>query len=139
MFNKKGFTMIELLIVIIIVAVLASVAIPMMTANVERAKKSEAVAALGAIRSAERIIMAEGTAYVAAADIKTLSGINAGDLNGTYFSEDCYAVAIGGGGTTFTATCTPASSLVAKSPLAGEVTGYTTVITINEGGVIAGN
>jgi prepilin-type N-terminal cleavage/methylation domain-containing protein len=53
-FSKKGFTMVELLIVMIILAILVAVAAPMYFANTNRAKASEAVAALGIIRQAER-------------------------------------------------------------------------------------
>ena len=54
MCNKKGFTMVELLVVLVIVAVLAAVATPLYLANTQRARASEAIAALGLIRQAQR-------------------------------------------------------------------------------------
>ena len=42
MFSKKGFTMVELLVVLIILAILVAVAVPMYFANVRRARASEA-------------------------------------------------------------------------------------------------
>ena len=48
--NKKGFTLIELMIVVAIIGILAAIAIPMYTANVNKAKLQEAVDTLGAIK-----------------------------------------------------------------------------------------
>ncbi len=62
--NQKGFTLVELMIVVIIVGILAAVAIPMYQGATERAKASEAVAALGTIRGALRVYFAEHGTYV---------------------------------------------------------------------------
>ncbi len=48
--NRKGFTLIELMIVVAIIGILAAIAIPMYTANVNKAKLQEAVDTLGAIK-----------------------------------------------------------------------------------------
>ena len=50
MTNKKGFTLVELMIVVAIIAVLAGIAIPMYSANVNKTKLQEAVDTLGAIK-----------------------------------------------------------------------------------------
>ncbi|MFA5388246.1 MAG: prepilin-type N-terminal cleavage/methylation domain-containing protein [Candidatus Omnitrophota bacterium] len=50
--NKKGFTLLELLIVVIILGVLASIALPQYTATIEKARSGEAVINIGAIRVA---------------------------------------------------------------------------------------
>jgi prepilin-type N-terminal cleavage/methylation domain-containing protein len=50
--NSKGFTLIELIIVIVIVGILALVAIPRYFANVEKARKAEALSSMRAIREA---------------------------------------------------------------------------------------
>jgi type IV pilus assembly protein PilE len=48
--NKSGFTLLEILVVIIIVGVLASVAMPTLFKNVERARSAEALNILGTIK-----------------------------------------------------------------------------------------
>jgi prepilin-type N-terminal cleavage/methylation domain-containing protein len=90
--NNQGFTLVELMVVAIIVAILAAVAIPLMTANKRRAIATEAEAGCGTIRTALRIYYAEHNSYptggVQAAT--ALVGIGDGDLDGTYFSQECY-------------------------------------------------
>ena len=62
MMKKKGFTLIELLIVVIIIGILASIALPQFTKTVLKAKSSEAVIQLSAIRSSMERHWAEGVA-----------------------------------------------------------------------------
>jgi len=95
--NQAGFTLVELMIVVIIVGILAAVAIPMYQGATERAKASEAVAALGTIRGAMRVYYAEHGTYVNAnftdGDQVTngsVLDVSDTDLLGRYFSTDCY-------------------------------------------------
>jgi type IV pilus assembly protein PilA len=62
--NDRGFTLIELMIVVAIIAILAAVAIPQYTRFQYRSKTSEAKANLDAIRSAEFAYAAEYDVYV---------------------------------------------------------------------------
>ena len=91
--RKKDFTLVELLVVIIIVGILAAASIPMITATTKRAMVTEAVAALGAIRTLQRAYFIEHNEYQNVGIVggsNQIDGINPGDLNGTYFSENCY-------------------------------------------------
>lgn len=51
--SKTGFTLMELMIVIIILGILVTIATPMYYKSIERARMAEAVNNLGAIRSSE--------------------------------------------------------------------------------------
>lgn len=93
--SEKGFTLVELMIVVVIVGILAGVSLPMYGRSAERAKISEAVGALGSIRSAMRIYYSEHRTYEQAnfkdGDGVTKGGVlNVTDLDGRYFSTECY-------------------------------------------------
>ena len=138
MLNKKGFTLVELIVVVIIVGILASVAIPTMTGMTDKAKKSEAIAALGAIRTAQRIYYVENDSYRAfAAGTVGTSGLGLinSDLDGRWFSNACYGSA--GSAGAFNANC---NSNLSGPPAtkAGEVSTKGWNITINQDGNITG-
>lgn len=99
--RKAGFTLVELMVVAIIVAILAAVAIPLMSANKKRAAATEGEAGLGTARSALRAMFAETGAYNKKPDESPLGtgaiagnvpGISAGDLNGKYFVDANYTL-----------------------------------------------
>lgn len=129
--GKCGFTLVELMIVALIVAILAAVAIPLMSANKKRAMATEAEAGLGTMRTALRAMYAETGAYnkdlngaaINNGDPATrLPGINAGDLYGRYFSDGDYVIT----------TVTSNTYLLTASGSTGDVVGVT--ITLDQGG-----
>jgi type IV pilus assembly protein PilA len=61
--NRKGFTLIELMIVVAIIGILAAIAIPSFLAMQLRAKRSELPTNLDAIRTAEKAYHAEWDAF----------------------------------------------------------------------------
>jgi len=102
--SRKGFTLVELMVVILIVAILAAVAIPIMRGRIDAAKWSEGKAMMGTIATAIRAYCAEwdgspdGT--VVDLDLTTLDmdddlGFRAGDLDGTYFDQSLFSVIAG--------------------------------------------
>ena len=96
--NKAGFTLIELMVVAIIVAILAAVAIPLMSANRNRAYATEGQTGCGAIKTALRVMQADGATAPATGVISSnnVRGVSAADLEGTYFAGNGYSL------TTFT-------------------------------------
>ena len=94
--SKAGFTLVELMVVAIIVAILAAVAIPLMMGNKNRAMATEAQAGLGTLRTAMQVYKAEHEAYptLSAQTMNnvTVLTVKNGDLDGKYFRTTGYTV-----------------------------------------------
>jgi len=89
--RRKGFTLIELMVVILIVGILAAVSIPLMRGRIDSAKWSEGKAIMGTIATALRAHVAEkGSAYTAKPSLTQL-GFSSNDLDGTYFSSSDFS------------------------------------------------
>ena len=97
MLRRNGFTMVELMIVIVIVAILASVGIPMLRSRVERAKYTEAMAGCSAIATALKAEIAE-KGQDSTFDATSLSvsdlGFTTYDLQGKYFGLTDYSLSV---------------------------------------------
>ena len=66
--TRKGFTLVELAVVIVIISVLAAFGIPKFLASVEKSKASEAFNFWSAVQSAEERYLAQNGAYAAITD-----------------------------------------------------------------------
>jgi type IV pilus assembly protein PilA len=122
MINRKGFTLIELMVVIFIVGILAAVAIPIMRGRIDAAKWSEGKASAGSVRTALRAYFAEkGEDYPnyavdltgGIATFGTPLGFAANDLTGKYFKSadfDISGVAVVANDLTYTITIGPSTA-----------------------------
>jgi len=94
--NRKGFTLIELMVVILIVGILAAVAIPILRGRIDAAKWSEGKAMMGTIGTSIRAYAAErATATGLVGDFGTwgaVLGFLAEDFNGTYFTSANFSI-----------------------------------------------
>jgi prepilin-type N-terminal cleavage/methylation domain-containing protein len=134
--NTRGFTLVELMIVVIVIGILAAVAIPMYQVVPERSRGTEAVSALGLVREAMRAYYAEHGTYENAAFLDgasvTVGGIlsvNDEDLLGRFFSAECYTFDGAPDASGYTIECDGTNSV---APHADEAEGI--VRTINEAG-----
>lgn len=75
--NRDGFTMLELVIVVVIVGILATIGLVQYGSYRENALDKDAIANLKLIRSAERIyFMESSTYYPSSGSVDTISSIN---------------------------------------------------------------
>jgi len=93
--SRKGFTLVELMVVVVIVALLAALLIPMLTARIEAARWSEGKAGAGTIATALRayvIERAELEPTLTVAGITIADFMNPADLHGKYFVAANYTL-----------------------------------------------
>ncbi len=84
--SKKGLTLIELMVVIIIICILTAVAIPIMQGRIDSAKWSEGRTVMGIIARSLRSHIAEKSNNFTPVPTLAQLGFEPGDLDGTYFS-----------------------------------------------------
>ena len=97
--ERNGFTLVEMMVVILIVGILAAIAVPILRGKNEASKWSEAAVTAGTIRTAVRSEFAKDPATVGAWNGQAVTGVmvtlgfKAGDLTGRYFDDTNFTVA----------------------------------------------
>ena len=94
--KHNAFTLIELMVVILIVAVLAAAAVPLMRGRIDCGKWTEANAAAGSIRTAMKTYFMETgntvTGSLSDASVQQALGVQSGDFTGSYFTASDYQI-----------------------------------------------
>ena len=85
--NNSGFTLLEIIIVIIIVGVLASLALPRLFSTIEFSRSTEAFAAMTTIRSSmERCRLMNNNSFADCGDFANLDIEQPGDVPNAHFT-----------------------------------------------------
>ena len=93
--SRSGFTLIELMVVILIVGIIAAAAVPVMRGRIDSSKWTEGKTALSTIRTALCMYATEkGSGGNYGKNLPTLQelGFTAGDLQGRYFDISNYEI-----------------------------------------------
>ena len=121
--NKKGFTLLEVIIVIIIIGVLASLALPRLFSTVEYSRATEALNTMSSMRqSMERCYTSNNQTYAGATPC-TISTLDLADPSTTPNTHFAYAIA---GQTAFAYVIT-----ATRNVLDGGVATHTIIFTYN--------
>lgn len=137
--KKKGFTLVEVLIVVVIIGILASLILPRLLQQPERARIAEANQFLGVLRRAQlnRLDSTGAAAYVAIAGNVDANFAQLGmqtpglaDADGPFFTYTCVA----GGITDVTTTAgDPATCTALRAVDIGPAGGDQITVNINSG------
>jgi prepilin-type N-terminal cleavage/methylation domain-containing protein len=117
--RSRGFTLIELVVVMVIIGILSIIAVPMYRGYVRRAMSSEGVALVGSVSSAEKIYLAEHVGALAVASTGYSVELDVDARANTYFN----AYAVTTGGRDFTVTTSGI----------GDASGITVTLTFTDG------
>lgn len=122
-----GFTLIELMIAVTVVAILAAIAVPSYMESIRKSRRSDATTSLAKIQLAQETYRLNNATYAATPATLGL---------GTTSTEGYYTLAISGNSATaYTATATPVSG---KSQ-AADTTCATITMTVSGGGGTVSN
>jgi len=105
--KTKGFTLVELVIVIVIVGILSIVAVPIYRGYTRKAMATEGKALLGAIQTAQKIHFAENAFFASQSSATSFSSsLDVDARSNKYFTAFAISVTNGGTSPSFTASTT---------------------------------
>ena len=129
--RKRGFTLVELMIVVVIVGILASIGVPIYRTYTRKAMAAEGRSLVGAISSAERVYYAENGQYYLVPAPTSFDTTISVDARGNKYFQTYTVTGQVGGPITITAT---GSGGAAGITVSGTMS-PTQAITITETGI----
>lgn len=118
--HSKGFTLIELMIVVAIVAILATIAYPSYQEYVRRSARAEARAAILNMAQLQERNFSDRGAYVTVSAGALTSGWQNANWSGSSYASRKYDITVAINGNTYTITATPANGF--SEPKCGNLT-----------------
>ena len=111
--NKTGFTLIEVLVVLIILGVMASLAIPIMSSNVNRTYRAEALGQIDTLHASLTRYFSQNGGYPASANLP-ITGVDYDPTTGQggQIQHFTYALTQTGGGTGYKLTANTVNATV---------------------------
>ena len=94
--KNRGFTLLELMVVVIVVAILAALAIPSYIKQTRKARRNAAESSLQQIAVLEERYRADNSSYLAPTSTATWAQLGMSDPSGTYFTYTVTASAASG-------------------------------------------